>query len=134
MKKFLLFASMSICMVMHATLCSGINAVSNNLHESSAENSNSPMGSSLLTNGDVSIDEYLKSYEEYVDKYISYMKRASNGDMTALAEYPAMMTKANELAKKLSKVQGSMSNSQVQRYLRIQQKLQDAAKKYIPKK
>lgn len=103
-------------------------------HETSVGYSNSRSYSSSSTSGDVSIDEYLRAYEEYVDKYISLLKRASNGDMTALSEYPSMMSKANDLADKISKVQGSMTNSQVQRFIRIQQKIQDAAQKNMPRR
>lgn len=72
-------------------------------------------------------DALLTSYDQYVTKYISYMKRAANGDMGALAEYPALLEKAQELSEELENAKGEMSSAQQSRYLRITQKLATAA-------
>ena len=72
-------------------------------------------------------DALLNSYEQYVDKYISYMKKASKGDMNALAEYPALMEKAQELSEKMENAQGDMSASQWARYMKITKKMTKAA-------
>ena len=67
------------------------------------------------------------SYENYVDKYISYVKKAAKGDMTALAEYPSLMEKAQEFSDKLQRAQGDMSASQWARYNKISMKMMKAA-------
>lgn len=72
-------------------------------------------------------DELLASYEKYVDKYISYIKKAAKGDMTALAEYPSLMEKAQEFSDKLQRAQGEMSASQWARYNKITTKMMKAA-------
>ncbi len=72
-------------------------------------------------------DALLNSYEQYVDKYISYIKKAANGDMSALTEYPALMEKAQEFSNKLSGAQGTMSSSQWARYIKITNKMATAA-------
>lgn len=72
-------------------------------------------------------DAVLTSYEKYVDKYISYVKKAANGDMTALAEYPSLMKKAQEFSDKLKNAQGDMSSAQLARYNRISTKMMKAA-------
>lgn len=72
-------------------------------------------------------DELLSSYEKYVDKYISYVKKAAKGDMTALAEYPSLMEKAQEFSDKLQRAQGDMSASQWARYNKITTKMMKAA-------
>lgn len=72
-------------------------------------------------------DALLTSYDQYVAKYISYMKRAANGDMGALAEYPALLEKAQELSEELENAKGEMTSAQQSRYLRITQKLTSAA-------
>lgn len=72
-------------------------------------------------------DELLTSYEQYVDKYISYVKKAAKGDMTALAEYPSLMKKAQEFSDKLKSAQGDMSSSQLARYNKISMKMMKAA-------
>lgn len=72
-------------------------------------------------------DALLDSYEEYVDKYISYAKKAAKGDMSALSEYPALMEKAQEFSSKMSGAQGQMSTSQWNRYMKITNKMTQAA-------
>lgn len=74
------------------------------------------------------VDEMLDSYEEYVDEYISYIKKASNGDMSALEEYPKLMETANEFSEKIEKCQGVMTPSQLSRYNKISMKMLEAAK------
>ena len=73
-------------------------------------------------------DALLTSYEKYVDKYISYVKKAAKGDMTALAEYPSLMEKAQEFSDKLQRAQGEMSASQWARYNKITMKMANAAR------
>lgn len=72
-------------------------------------------------------DEVLDSYEEYVDQYVSYMKKAANGDMSALAEYPALMEKAQEVSKKIEDSKDEMSAAQASRYMQITNKMTAAA-------
>lgn len=72
-------------------------------------------------------DELLTSYEKYVDKYISYVKKAAKGDMTALAEYPSLMEKAQEFSEKMQNAQSNMSASQWSRYMKITTKMTKAA-------
>lgn len=72
-------------------------------------------------------DEVLDSYEEYVDQYVSYMKKAANGDMSALTEYPALMEKAQEVSKKLEDSKNEMSAAQASRYMQITNKMTAAA-------
>lgn len=72
-------------------------------------------------------DALLNSYEQYVDKYISYMKKAAKGDMSALSEYPALMQKAQEFSDKMKNAESSMSASQWAKYNKITQKMLKAA-------
>lgn len=72
-------------------------------------------------------DAMLDSYEEYVDNYISLLKKAANGDRSAMAEYPALMKKAQEFGNEMRNAQGSMSASQLARYTKISTKMLKAA-------
>lgn len=72
-------------------------------------------------------DSMLDSYEQYVNKYIALLKKASNGDMTAMAEYAGLMQKAQELSDKMNGAQGDMSASQWARYMKITTKMTTAA-------
>ena len=72
-------------------------------------------------------DVLLDSYEQYVDQYISYVKKAVMGDMDALAEYPSFMQKAQELGEKMEKAKGDMYASQLAKYQKITMKMAEAA-------
>ena len=72
-------------------------------------------------------DEVLTSYEEYVDKYVSLVKKAAKGDAVALASYPSLMKKAEDLADKLDNAEDDMSSAQLARYKKITKKLMKAA-------
>lgn len=89
------------------------------------DNENSNLNSS---SGSQDWDALLNSYEQYVDKYISYIKKAAKGDMSAMAEYPALMEKAQEFSEKMANAQGDMSASQWARYMKITNKVTEAAK------
>ena len=94
---------------------------------SSEESSDDEESISSSSSGSQDWDALLNSYEQYVDKYISYMKKAAKGDMSALAEYPALMKKAQEFSEKMENAQGDMSASQWARYLKITNKMTKAA-------
>ena len=72
-------------------------------------------------------DATLDSYEKYVNDYISLMKKAKNGDMDALSEYPSILENAQKLSEKLQNAKGSMSSSQLSRYVKITNKMTQAA-------
>lgn len=95
--------------------------------ESSDESFESDEESVSSASGSEDWNALLDSYEQYVDKYIKYIKKAANGDMTALAEYPSLMEKAQELSNKMSGAQGEMSASQWSRYIKINNKMAKAA-------
>ena len=78
---------------------------------------------SSSSTGSADWDSMLDSYEQYVNKYIALMKKASNGDMTTMAEYAGLMQKAQELSDKISGAQGDMSASQWARYMKITTKM-----------
>lgn len=76
--------------------------------------------------GSAEWDEILDTYEQYVNKYVSLMKKAAKGDLTALAEYPALMQKAQKLSTKLENAKSDLSASQLGRYMAISTKMLEA--------
>lgn len=71
-------------------------------------------------------DKVLDDYEEYVDAYISFYKKAMDGDdLAALAEYPKMLAEAQTYYNKLQKAKGSMTSAQIDRLLAIAKKQAD---------
>lgn len=72
-------------------------------------------------------DKLLDSYEKYVDKYIALCKKVSAGNLSAMTEYTEMMSQAQDLSEKLTKAQGEMTSAQWNRYMKILQKMTNAA-------
>jgi len=72
-------------------------------------------------------DKVLSDYEAYTDKYIKLLKKANAGDMSALTEYVEMLEKAQEFQESLEKASDDMSTAQMQRFMKIQTKLMNAA-------
>ena len=78
------------------------------------------------TLGSSNWDSWLDSYEQCVDKYISYVHKTANGDITALAEYASLMQKIQDLSNKMVGAQDEMSTSQWARYMKITNKMTTA--------
>ncbi len=70
-------------------------------------------------------DELLDNYEKYIDKYIKFFKKAKDDDMSAMTEYADLLEKAKRLEKSLKKAKedDALTNSQMHRMLKIQNKL-----------
>lgn len=80
------------------------------------------------TSEDNNLDELLDKYEEYYDTYNSLMKKAKNGDMSAVVEYGKYLKKSQELSKKIEQAKGDLTTSQLARFQKIQMKLMKAMK------
>lgn len=83
--------------------------------------------SARSSSGSTDFDAWLTEYENYVNKYISLLKKAKAGDMEAMSEYASMMESAQELSSKIGNVSSDLTASQVARYQRINNKLMKAA-------
>ena len=90
---------------------------SSNWDSNSSSSDDDDSYSSSSSSGSQDWDALLDSYEQYVDKYISLMKKASKGDMSAMAEYPALMEKAQEVSERIKDAKDEMSSSQMARYI-----------------
>ena len=82
----------------------------------------------LITETSTDWNKILDEYEEYVNQYIKTYKKALDGDFSAMTEYVKLLEKAQKLSEKIEKAKGEMSNAQLQRYLKITQKMADALK------
>ncbi|MGH1519394.1 hypothetical protein [Chryseobacterium sp. JK1] len=62
-------------------------------------------------------DKMLDDYEKYVDQYLVVYKKAMNGDQSAMIEYPALLSKAQELEKSMQSADrgGDLSVQQLKR-------------------
>lgn len=73
------------------------------------------------------VDEALDSYEDYVDQYIKFLKKAQNGDNSAMAEYPSLMQKATDMQEKIDGMKDDFSPKQMSRMMKIVNKMNTAA-------
>lgn len=82
---------------------------------------------SVFGNDSEDWDAVLKSYENYIDQYIKLMKKAKNGDASAMTEYAEMMEKATDLAEKMESAGDDLSTAQMNKFMKLQTKLANAA-------
>ncbi len=78
---------------------------------------------SFSNDGSEDIDAMLDSYEDYMNEYISYMKKMNNDDISALADLPALNAKGQDWANKMEKAKGNMTARQMARMNEIINKL-----------
>ena len=99
--------------------------------EEEEEDNDESTNSSSSSSSD--FDKTLEDYEEFIDKYISILKKAKAADgdpmksMTIMAEAAPLMQKAQGLGTKLAQVQSDLTPSQLQKMLKLQGKLSKAA-------
>lgn len=72
-------------------------------------------------------DEVLDEYEEFVDQYVKFFKKAQAGDMSALTEYMECLESAVSLQEKLEDAESDLSMAQVKRLNKIILKIANAA-------
>lgn len=74
-------------------------------------------------------DEMLDDYEDFVDEYIKFYKKAKEGDVNAISSYPALLEKAEKLDGKFERANKNdhLTSKQVSRYIEIQKKMMNAA-------
>ena len=76
-------------------------------------------------------DAVLDAYERCVDKYIALMKKAAAGDVSAVAEYTSLLEEVNEFGEKLGEANSDLSSAQLSRYMRVLNKVTEAAQQMI---
>lgn len=91
------------------------------------EESISTLSTTSSSSGSKDVDKLLDDYESFVNHYIEFYKKAQKGDIAAIAEYAAALEKAEKLDKELEKAKGDFTVAQMQRLLKIQQKMAGAA-------
>lgn len=93
----------------------------------SGDSSSSSSTSSNSNSGSEDWDAVLKSYETYIDQYIKLMKKAKDGDASAMTEYVEMMENATDLAEKMENAGDDLSTAQMNKFMELQTKMANAA-------
>ena len=83
----------------------------------------------LSDSGSANWDKVLDEYEKFVNSYISWANKANKGDASALAESVEMMEKAEKFSLQKESAEGDMSTAQMNRLLKLENKMADAALK-----
>jgi hypothetical protein len=70
-------------------------------------------------------DKRVDDYDNYVKEYITHYKKSLKGNSISLSKYPYMKVKWEALGLKLDKAikKESLTNKQIKKVLRIQQKI-----------
>lgn len=98
---------------------------SGDVEQDETDSSSSSYSSSSSDDGD--FDDFLAAYEKYINNYIAVMKKAQNGDLSAMEEAASLMADAEEYSRKLQSVSGDLSPTQLAKFQKLQQKLLKAA-------
>ena len=86
------------------------------------ESSNGNNEKTVMSSSGENWDDLLNSYEKYVDQFIKYVKKVSDGDISAMTEYVNLIEKTTDLAGKMENAKGQLSSEQMKRYLDINSK------------
>lgn len=97
--------------------------VSSNDDDDDDDDDDDMASSKSSTNWDAVLDEY----ESYVNQYIAFMKKAQKGDMSAMSDYAKMLEKAERFSDKLGGAEDEMTSTQLSRYVKITNKMANAA-------
>lgn len=106
--------------------CEIVGAGSNTSSNGSSNTPPSSSASSSSASASSDWDDVLDEYEEFVDNYIKLLKKAKDGDLSAMTQYVPMMEKAQKLANKLDKA-GELTPAQAARYAKINARMAQAA-------
>lgn len=114
---------------MFMTICNLPNAAGDSGKKSEASSGDSEEETSeATTSGDEDWDQILSEYEEFYNQYVEYVKKISEGDMSAYADLQEIMTKAQEIDNKVKKAKDELSEEQLEKFTELQNKLLEAAK------
>lgn len=96
--------------------------------ESSSSDSDSDSDSDAEVTSDsktssTDINAWLDKYEKAMDKYVSLVKKANNGDMSAMMDMASYLDQVNELYEDLENVQSDMTPAQAARLAKIYAKM-----------
>ena len=75
------------------------------------------------SSSDNDVDEFLAAYENYINNYISLIKKAKTGDAAAIADAASLLSDANEYGEKLQKMKSELTSSQLAKFNKLHQKL-----------
>lgn len=68
-------------------------------------------------------DEILDDYERFINRYVSVLKRANQGDFDAISESANLMSEYSDFVEKLDNASSNMTAKQVARYNKITMKV-----------
>lgn len=74
-------------------------------------------------------DKLIADYKDYMNQYIDLMKKANDGDESAMTQYPEMLDKANQVATDIQNAGSKVSATQMSKFLKMETELMAKAAK-----
>ena len=71
-------------------------------------------------------DKLINEYETLINQYISLLKKASNNDLSAMAECANVLAEIAELQQKIDNVKGDLTPSQIAKFSNLMVKAAEA--------
>ena len=102
-------------------------AANNNTAEQPANANPVPPPPAEATKADEDCPAAVDAYAKFVDKYVDYIKKAADGDMSALTDVASLMEQANKAGKELASAQTDLTAGCLKKYTAINKKMTDAA-------
>ncbi len=78
---------------------------------------------------DEEFEEVMNAYESLISDYAGLVEKANEGDITALAEYAKVSTKAVALATKITAIGPNLTEEQQEKFEELQNKYEEAMEK-----
>lgn len=79
--------------------------------------------------GDVSIDEFLDSYEKFWKKYMAFLQKVDKNNPAAMLEYGTLLGEYNEYISKFNQIKGNLSIEQINRMNKMNMEMAKAMEK-----
>lgn len=109
---------------------STFNVYSKKIEKRETSSSTSSSRTKTTTSSSTSSDDWdaiLDDYEDYMNKYIKLIKKANEGDASAITEYASIYQKAVSLSEKLANANDDLTTTQYTKFIEIQTKMLQAA-------
>lgn len=106
-----------------------VDKASNSSKKTETKKTDNTVKSNSQTGQKVDYEQVLKDYESYINKYIeNYKQFLKEGDSSKI-DWKTPLKKAQDLEKKLENAKKDLNDKQIEKFLKLKEKLADALKR-----